>query len=467
MTRLAAHERIPMIDRQGRITAFVGNYGSGKTEIALSTAYDLRAAGESEVMLVDLDIVNPYFRSSTQRAQLLSEGIEVEQPSFALTTVDIPALPASILRIFERPKLQVIIDVGGNEVGAAALGQYRPYLEREGCDLLYVINTFRPLSSNADDIIEMMAEIQGRARVAITGIVNNSNLQAQTSPQDIIQGHAVISEVAARTHIPIRGIGALPGLMRCVAGRSAGGNSLMALLLITVSAAMVAAGGELGALLVNVHGAREMGMALTAVLAGVCVACGMAALKWLGGATVIMMLGYFVVLALRAPEPGPVYVRPGALASAAAYAGFNLTGACGVACAAGLELGSRGDARRAAISVGRATGLLLLALLLAALVCMRVHWAQVESAPMPSVLLAAGLGIAGYYMTIVVMWIAVLSTLAGALLALELQARRWGFCACDVRVGVLGAATLLGGIGALYLAVLLVLGRREWMSSRR
>ena len=213
MTRFAAHERIPMIDRQGRITAFVGNYGSGKTEIALSTAYDLRAAGESEVMLVDLDIVNPYFRSSTQRAQLLSEGIEVEQPSFALTTVDIPALPASILRIFERPKLQVIIDVGGNEVGAAALGQYRPYLEREGCDLLYVINTFRPLSSNADDIIEMMAEIQGRARVAITGIVNNSNLQAQTSPQDIIQGHAVISEVAARTHIPIRGIGALPGLI--------------------------------------------------------------------------------------------------------------------------------------------------------------------------------------------------------------------------------------------------------------
>ena len=307
-----------------------------------------------------------------------------------------------------------------------------------------------------------------------------------------IAGYAGALAAAGLVALATRGVialsgkyreGALPGLMRCVAGRSAGGNSLMALLLITVSAAMVAAGGELGALLVNVHGAREMGMALTAVLAGVCVACGMAALKWLGGATVVMMLGYFVVLALRAPEPGPVYVRPGALASAAAYAGFNLTGACGVACAAGLELGSRGDARRAAISVGRATGLLLLALLLAALVCMRVHWAQVESAPMPSVLLAAGLGIAGYYMTIVVMWIAVLSTLTGALLALELQARRWGFCAWDVRVGVLGAATLLGGIGfeqlvdsaypvlggmcALYLAVLLVLGRREWMSSRR
>ncbi len=203
----------PMIKRHGRITAFVGNYGSGKTEIALSTAYDLRAAGQSEVALVDLDIVNPYFRSSTQRAQLLSAGIEVEQPSFALTTVDIPSLPASILRIFERPALQVIIDVGGNDVGAAALGQYRPYLEREGCDLLYVINAFRPLSSNADDIIEMMAEIQGRARVAITGLVNNTNLQSETSAADIAAGHAIVSEVAARTGIPVRGIGALPELI--------------------------------------------------------------------------------------------------------------------------------------------------------------------------------------------------------------------------------------------------------------
>lgn len=202
-----------MMDFNCRIAAFVGNYGSGKTEIALNAAHQLRQAGAGEVMLVDLDIVNPYFRSSTQRAQLISEGIEVEQPSFALTTVDIPALPASILRIFERPALRVIIDVGGNDVGAAALGQYLPYLEREGCDLLYVINAFRPLSSNADDIIEMMGEIQGRARVAITGLINNSNLQGETCARDIADAHEIVREVSRRTRIPIRGVGALPGLI--------------------------------------------------------------------------------------------------------------------------------------------------------------------------------------------------------------------------------------------------------------
>ncbi len=306
-----------------------------------------------------------------------------------------------------------------------------------------------------------------------------------------VAGYAGAITAAGLVALAVRGVvtlaarygeGALPGLMRRVAGRSAGGNALLALLLITVSAAMVAAGGELGALLVNMHGARELGMALTALLAAACAARGMATLKWLGGLTVAVMLCYFVLLALRAPETGPAFVRPGALASAAAYAGFNIAGACGVACAAGLELGAQGDARRAAARIGCAAGSLLLALLLAALACMRAHWAQVEPAPLPSVLLAARLGISGYYITIAVMWIAVLSTLAGAVLALELQARRRGLEAWDVRAGALGVATLLGGVGfgrlvdgaypvlgglcALYLAALLALGRGEWWPRR-
>ena len=195
-----------MIKRNGRITALVGNYGSGKTEIALNMALALKQSSASKVMLVDLDIVNPYFRSAAQRELLTAHGIELEQPSFALTTVDIPALPASILRIFERKDLEVIIDLGGNDTGAAALGQYKPHLDREGCDLLYVINARRPLSTNADDIIEMMAEIQGRARVPITGLINNTNLQNETTAQDVIDGQKVIEEVSARTEIPIRAV---------------------------------------------------------------------------------------------------------------------------------------------------------------------------------------------------------------------------------------------------------------------
>lgn len=279
------------------------------------------------------------------------------------------------------------------------------------------------------------------------------------------------------------GEGALPSLMQRASGSSAGGNSLIALLLVTISAAMVAAGGELGALSVNIHGARELGIVLTAVTAAVFVSRGIGALKWLGGATVIMIFTYFAVLAASAPNAGPLYARPGALASAAAYAGFNLTSACGVACAAGLALGAKRCAQRDALRIGCATGALLLALLLAALVCMRAHWEQVELAPMPSVLLAARMGRLGYYMTIAVMWVAVLSTLAGALLALELHLRRWRIGAWDVRVGGLGVAVLLGSVGferlvdgaypalgglcAIYIAALLILGRREWAPSNR
>ena len=202
-----------MIERKGRITAMVGNYGSGKTEIALNMALSLKAGGAPEVMLVDLDIVNPYFRSAAQRELLTKNGVELEQPSFALTTVDIPALPASILRIFERRELQVILDLGGNDTGAAALGQYKPQLDREGCDLLYVINARRPLSMNADDIIDMMAEIQGRARVPICGLINNTNLQNETSARDIVEGHNVIEEVSRRTGIPVRAVCAVPALI--------------------------------------------------------------------------------------------------------------------------------------------------------------------------------------------------------------------------------------------------------------
>lgn len=208
--------RFNVIERKGRITALVGNYGSGKTEIALNMALALKAEKEREVMLVDLDIVNPYFRSAAQRELLISHGVELEQPSFALTTVDIPALPASILRIFERPDLQVILDLGGNDTGAAALGQYKPRLDREGCDLLYVINARRPLSMNADDIIEMMAEIQGRARVPITGLINNTNLQNETCTQDIVDGQRVIEEVSRRTGIPVRAVCAVPELVEAL-----------------------------------------------------------------------------------------------------------------------------------------------------------------------------------------------------------------------------------------------------------
>lgn len=268
----------------------------------------------------------------------------------------------------------------------------------------------------------------------------------------------------------------LPGLMAQSVGHSAGSGVLMALLMLAVGAAMIAAGGELGALALYVQGARQIGMLLTAGLAALIAARGLSVLGALGGVTVIAMLGYFALLAHVPPAPAPVQqvqALPGALVSAAAYAGFNAAAACGVICAAGR----RADSRRSVNAVGLLTGALMLAMLLAALYCVRRCWAICAQAAMPCVVMAALLGKPGYYATILVMWLAVLSTLAGAVLALEERGAELGLRALDIRLVSLSSMALIGSMGfdalvsraypalglicAGYMALLLVRGARE------
>ena len=101
-----------------------GNYGSGKTELALNLA--MQFARTYKTTLVDLDIVNPYFRSGEKAEEAEQAGIRMLMPTFAMTTVDIPALPAEIQSVFEVPSERTIFDVGGDDTGAAALGRYYP-----------------------------------------------------------------------------------------------------------------------------------------------------------------------------------------------------------------------------------------------------------------------------------------------------------------------------------------------------
>ena len=202
-----------MLNRKHRITIFTGNYGSGKTEIALNAALALKRSGAQQVMLADFDIINPYFRSALHRDLLESSGIEFLQPPYALTNVDMPVLSADVLSIFERHELQTFIDVGGDDTGAAAIGQFKRFFEREGCDLLYVINALRPLSSNADDIISMLNEIAGRVHMLPSGLINNTNLQDETTAELLLDGQRVVEDVSKRTGIPVWGIGARPDII--------------------------------------------------------------------------------------------------------------------------------------------------------------------------------------------------------------------------------------------------------------
>ena len=136
-----------------------GNYGSGKTEIALNIA--LESSKTMKTTLVDLDIVNPYFRSGEKAQELREAGVRTLMPTYAMTTVDIPALPAEIQSVFEIPMDRVIFDVGGDDTGAAALGRYYPSFmaRRDKTKMILVINCMRPLTRRKDENMDLALRI--------------------------------------------------------------------------------------------------------------------------------------------------------------------------------------------------------------------------------------------------------------------------------------------------------------------
>lgn len=179
-----------------------GNYGSGKTELALNLA--LQYSGQCRTTLVDLDIVNPYFRSGEKAEEIRNAGIRVLMPTFAMTTVDIPALPAEIQSVFEVPSDKVIFDVGGDDTGAAALGRYYPSFmsRRERTKVLFVVNCMRPLTKEEDEIIDLAERIQARGRLKIDTMINNTNLADQTEPGMIEAGERTVISCAKRLGVP-------------------------------------------------------------------------------------------------------------------------------------------------------------------------------------------------------------------------------------------------------------------------
>lgn len=173
-----------------------GNYGSGKTELALNLA--LESAGRMETTLVDLDIVNPYFRSGEKADELKKAGVRVLMPTYAMTTVDIPALPAEIQSVFEVSSDRVIFDVGGDDTGAAALGRYYPSFTkyRDRTRMILVINCMRPLTRGKDEILDLAQRIRMRGRLKIDMLINNTNLADETTPEMIEEGESVALQCA-------------------------------------------------------------------------------------------------------------------------------------------------------------------------------------------------------------------------------------------------------------------------------
>ena len=185
-----------------RLILFTGHFGSGKTEIAINYAINSAKSGHKTI-LVDLDIVNPFFRSTEVKDQLEAQGVKLISPNFAATTVDVPSLPAELYSVFADKSAKLIFDVGGDEVGARALGQYFPHFQKESYRMYYVINTRRPMSATKEDILDMMQEIQVKSRLKVTDLVNNTNLSYETTIYDIIDGNDLVKEVSRSVNIPI------------------------------------------------------------------------------------------------------------------------------------------------------------------------------------------------------------------------------------------------------------------------
>lgn len=181
------------------LTVIVGHYGSGKTNLVMNLALGA-ARKEKSVTVIDMDIVNPYFRVSEQRKALEAEGIELVAPVFseAGTSLDVPSLTGRILPAIQDASDDhvVIIDVGGDDAGSVALGRYARAIEGHGYDMFYVANRYRNLVQDLDDAFENMTEIEAASRLRMTGIINNSHLQGATDAEVVKKGIEYVSELS-------------------------------------------------------------------------------------------------------------------------------------------------------------------------------------------------------------------------------------------------------------------------------
>lgn len=186
-----------------RIRVFTGHFGSGKTEISLNYAIKLADEGK-KVCIADLDIVNPYFCTRDEKQMLESKGIRLIATPKEYANAELGTIPLNTLSVFNDKSYEVVLDVGGDDQGAVALGQYNSYFNQEDYDMHFVINTTRPQTKDADGIIQYIREIENASRLKVKYLVNNANLSYETETDDILYGQRVVKEVSKKTGLPIR-----------------------------------------------------------------------------------------------------------------------------------------------------------------------------------------------------------------------------------------------------------------------
>lgn len=185
-----------------RITVFAGHYGSGKTNLALNYALYLKCRHD-HVMVCDVDIVNPYFRTKDSEEMLQEHGIRLISTQFANSNLDIPSVPPETIVAFQDADAYSVFDVGGDDSGAIVLGQYADRISRCGYEMLLVVNKYRLMTATPEFVLDFIREIEAASALRFTGIANNSNLGEQTTIVHFERGVAYANEVSRLSGLPV------------------------------------------------------------------------------------------------------------------------------------------------------------------------------------------------------------------------------------------------------------------------
>ena len=202
------------MDNSNRLKIIIGAYGSGKSEISVNMALAMRKSfPDDKVLLADLDIVNPFYRSAYASKVLEENKIRLISPMYANSNVDAPVLSGEVYVIFDDESYRGVFDIGGEDMGATILGSMKTRLDKSGADLFMAVNTRRPFTATADEIIMMASELTEASKMNITGFINNTNVLEDTKPEDIIEGERIVREVEQKTGIPLVMTTVMDGVM--------------------------------------------------------------------------------------------------------------------------------------------------------------------------------------------------------------------------------------------------------------
>jgi hypothetical protein len=185
-------------------TILLGHFGSGKTEIAVNLAFAWRNRGAA-VTLADLDLVKPYFRCRLAKEALEAREIRLVAPTGELFYADLPILvPGAAAAAGNGTGRRTILDVGGDDLGARVLGSLAGRIDRARADVLFVVNANRPFAENGAAMRAMLGEVQAAARLGVTGLVANTHLMDETTPDVVLRGVCAARDLEAATGIPVR-----------------------------------------------------------------------------------------------------------------------------------------------------------------------------------------------------------------------------------------------------------------------